>query len=44
MGHGDLAEQVACQADELHAILKRSRLTGWRIEEAFMDLVVVRSR
>jgi ubiquinone/menaquinone biosynthesis C-methylase UbiE len=29
-------------ADELRAILGRSRLTGWRIEEDFMDLMVVR--
>ena len=29
-------------ADELRAILERSRLTGWRIEEDFMDLMVVR--
>jgi len=29
-------------ADELRAILDRSRLTGWRIEEDFMDLMVVR--
>ncbi|MBN1978124.1 MAG: class I SAM-dependent methyltransferase [Anaerolineae bacterium] len=29
-------------ADELQAILERSRLTGWRIEEDFMDLMVVR--
>jgi ubiquinone/menaquinone biosynthesis C-methylase UbiE len=29
-------------ADELRAILKRSRLTGWRVEEDFMDLMVVR--
>jgi ubiquinone/menaquinone biosynthesis C-methylase UbiE len=28
--------------DELRAILERSRLTGWRIEEDFMDLMVVR--
>jgi ubiquinone/menaquinone biosynthesis C-methylase UbiE len=27
--------------DELHAILSQSRLTGWRIEEDFMDLVVI---
>jgi len=27
---------------ELRAILQRSRLTGWRIEEDFMDLVVVK--
>ena len=31
-------------ADELRAILKRSRLSGWRIEEDFMDLMVVRGR
>jgi ubiquinone/menaquinone biosynthesis C-methylase UbiE len=29
-------------ADELHAILKRSRLTGWRVEEDFMDLMIVK--
>jgi ubiquinone/menaquinone biosynthesis C-methylase UbiE len=29
-------------ADELRAILERSRLTGWRIEEDFMDLAVVK--
>ncbi|MFL7792747.1 MAG: class I SAM-dependent methyltransferase [Anaerolineae bacterium] len=29
-------------ADELRAILQRSRLTGWRIEEDFMDLAVVK--
>ena len=29
-------------ADELRAILERSRLMGWRIEEDFMDLVVVK--
>jgi ubiquinone/menaquinone biosynthesis C-methylase UbiE len=29
-------------ADELRAILERSRLTGWRIEEDFMDLMVVK--
>ncbi|MBU1661092.1 MAG: class I SAM-dependent methyltransferase [Chloroflexi bacterium] len=29
-------------AQELQAILERSRLTGWRIEESFMDLMVVR--
>jgi ubiquinone/menaquinone biosynthesis C-methylase UbiE len=29
-------------ADELRAILKRSRLKGWRIEEDFMDLMVVK--
>jgi ubiquinone/menaquinone biosynthesis C-methylase UbiE len=29
-------------ADELRAILERSRLTGWQVEEDFMDLVVVR--
>jgi ubiquinone/menaquinone biosynthesis C-methylase UbiE len=29
-------------ADELRAILERSRLTGWQIEEDFMDLMVVR--
>ena len=29
--------------DELRAILGRSRLTGWRIEESFMDLMVVRA-
>jgi ubiquinone/menaquinone biosynthesis C-methylase UbiE len=29
-------------ADELQAILGRSRLTGWRIEEDFMDLMVVK--
>jgi ubiquinone/menaquinone biosynthesis C-methylase UbiE len=28
--------------DELQAILGRSRLTGWRIEEDFMDLMVVK--
>jgi ubiquinone/menaquinone biosynthesis C-methylase UbiE len=28
-------------ADELRAILGRSRLTGWRVEEDFMDLTVV---
>jgi ubiquinone/menaquinone biosynthesis C-methylase UbiE len=28
--------------DELHAILERSRLTGWRIEEEFMDLTVMK--
>ena len=28
--------------DELQAILERSRLTGWRIEEDFMDLAVVK--
>jgi hypothetical protein len=28
--------------DELRAILGRSRLAGWRIEEDFMDLMVVR--
>ena len=28
--------------DELRAILERSRLTGWRIEEGFMDLEVVK--
>ena len=31
-------------ADELRAILERSRLTGWRIEEDFMDLMVVSGR
>ncbi len=30
-------------ADELRAILDNSRLTGWRIEEDFMDLTVVKS-
>jgi ubiquinone/menaquinone biosynthesis C-methylase UbiE len=30
-------------ADELRSILKRSRLTGWRIEEDFMDLTVVKA-
>ena len=44
MGHGDLAEQVARRADELRAMLERSRLTGWRIEEDFMDLMVVSGR
>jgi len=29
-------------ADELRTILERSRLTGWRIEEDFVDLMVVR--
>ena len=29
-------------ADELRAILQRSRLTGWRIEEDFMELTVVK--
>jgi SAM-dependent methyltransferase len=29
-------------ADELYVILERSRLTGWRIEEDFMDLMVVK--
>jgi len=29
-------------ADELRVILQRSRLTGWRIEEDFMDLAVVK--
>jgi ubiquinone/menaquinone biosynthesis C-methylase UbiE len=29
-------------ADELHSILERSRLTGWQIEEDFMDLAVVK--
>ena len=29
-------------ADELRAILDRSRLTGWQVEEDFMDLLVVR--
>jgi ubiquinone/menaquinone biosynthesis C-methylase UbiE len=29
-------------ADELRAILERSRLTGWRIEEDLMDLTVVK--
>ena len=29
-------------ADELRAILERSRLAGWRIEEDFMDLAVVK--
>ena len=29
-------------ADELRAILQRSRLTNWRIEEDFMDLMVVK--
>ena len=29
-------------ADELRSILERSRLTGWRIEENFMDLAVVK--
>jgi ubiquinone/menaquinone biosynthesis C-methylase UbiE len=29
-------------ADELRAILERSQLTGWRIEEDFMDLMVVK--
>jgi ubiquinone/menaquinone biosynthesis C-methylase UbiE len=29
-------------ADELRAILERSRLTGWRIEEDLMDLTIVK--
>lgn len=29
-------------ADELQAILQRSRLTGWRVEEDFMELTVVK--
>jgi ubiquinone/menaquinone biosynthesis C-methylase UbiE len=29
-------------ADELQAILERSRLTGWRIEEGLMDLTIVK--
>jgi ubiquinone/menaquinone biosynthesis C-methylase UbiE len=29
-------------ADELQSILERSRLTGWRIEEDFMDLMVLK--
>jgi ubiquinone/menaquinone biosynthesis C-methylase UbiE len=30
--------------DELRAILQRSRLTGWRIEEGFMDLMVLKGQ
>ena len=29
-------------ADELRRILDQSRLTGWRIEEGFMDLTVIK--